>query len=147
MPAKDIHHIAVKTADVDATVKFYNEVLGTRSVSRPPFDFPGAWLHLGSTMVHVYGGQAAQGADGKVARGGGALDHVALAAHDFDAMRETLRKRALDWRENEVTTAGLWQLFVHDPSGVLIELNFPTADEPKGAKGPDGNRRYVAGQF
>lgn len=147
MPVTDIHHVAIKTADVEKTVRFYNDVLGTRSVPRPDFPFPGAWLSLGSTMFHLYGGSAAVGRDGAIPTGGAAVDHIALAAHDFDAMRRTLRDQALDWRENDIPSAGLWQLFVHDPNGVLIELNFPIAEEPDGAKGPDGRRIYRAGEF
>jgi catechol 2,3-dioxygenase-like lactoylglutathione lyase family enzyme len=147
MPVIDIHHVAVKTADVERTVRFYNKVLGTRTVPRPDFPFPGAWLSLGSTMFHLYGGNAAMSRDGTVPTGGAAVDHIALTAKDFDAMRRVLQDRALDWRENDIPSAGLWQLFVHDPNGVLIELNFPVAAEPKGAKGPDGTRVYKAGEF
>ena len=35
----------------------------------------------------------------------------------------------------------------HDPNGVLIELNFTVADEPKGAVGPDDSRTYIPGEF
>jgi catechol 2,3-dioxygenase-like lactoylglutathione lyase family enzyme len=147
MPVVDLHHIAIKTADVDATVHFYNEVLGTRTVPRPPFDFPGAWLMMGSTMIHLYGGDAAAGRDGRVPMGGAAVDHVALTARDFDAMRRVIAGKKLDWRENDIPSAGLWQIFVHDPNRVLIELNFPTGEEPKGSKGPDGTRTYVPGEF
>lgn len=147
MPVVDLHHIAIKTADVDRTVRFYNEVLGTHTVPRPPFDFPGAWLMMGATMIHLYGGDAAAGRDGRVPTGSAAVDHVALMAHDFDTMRRVIRDQKLDWRENDIPSAGLWQIFVHDPNRVLIELNFPTAQEPKGSKGPDGSRTYVPNEF
>ena len=147
MPVIDIHHVAIRTADVEQTVRFYNEILGTHSVPRPDFLFPGAWISLGSTMVHLYGGAAATGREGFVPVGSAAVDHIAIAAHDFDAMRGILRDHDLDWREYDIKSFGLWQLFVHDPSGVLIELNFTIANEPAGAKGPDGSRLYVAGEF
>jgi catechol 2,3-dioxygenase-like lactoylglutathione lyase family enzyme len=146
MAATDIHHVAIKTADVDATVRFYNEVIGSRSVARPPFDFPGAWLQLGGTMFHIYGGDAAKNGAGTVDRGGAAVDHVALSAKDFAGMKALVAANGLDWRQNDIPSAGLWQLFVHDPSGVLIELNFTIADEPAGT-GPDGTNVYEAGQF
>ena len=66
MPVLDLHHIAIKTSDVDKTVRFYNDILGTRTVPRPPFNFPGAWLMMGSTMIHLYGGDAAKSRDGRV---------------------------------------------------------------------------------
>lgn len=147
MPALDIHHVAIKTDDVDATVAFYNDVIGSRSVARPDFDFPGAWLQLGETMFHICGGWAAENKDGAIDRGGAAIDHIALAARDFDGMKNRVEDAGLDWRQNEVAEAGLWQLFVHDPNGVLIELNFPIDKEPDGAAGPDGTRVYRPGTF
>ena len=38
MPATDLHHLAIKTGDVDASVEFYNEVIGSHSVKRPNFN-------------------------------------------------------------------------------------------------------------
>jgi catechol 2,3-dioxygenase-like lactoylglutathione lyase family enzyme len=147
MAALDIHHVTINTADVDATVVFFNEVVGTRSVPRPDFGFPGAWLQLGSTMFHLNGGEAAKAMDGKIHRGGGAVDHIALVAKDFDAVKQQLVARSLPWRQNSIPSAGLWQLFVHDPNGVLIEFNFPVVDEPKDAHGPDDSMRYIPGTF
>ena len=77
MPAIDLHHLAIKTADVAATVSFWNEVLGSHSVERPDFGFPGAWLQFGTTMIHLYGGDAATNRDGGHDRGSAAIDHVA----------------------------------------------------------------------
>ena len=51
MPAIDLHHLAIKTDDVDATVAFWNEIIGSRSIDRPDFNFPGAWLQFGETML------------------------------------------------------------------------------------------------
>ena len=147
MPAKDLHHIAIKTHDVDATVSFYTDLMGAHTVDRPPFDFPGAWLQFGGTMVHLYGGWAAENKDGAVDRGGAAIDHIALLASDFDGMRDTIQRAGLEWRENDIPTANLWQLFVHDPNGVLVELNFPIDQEAEGADGPDPERQYRAGEF
>ena len=147
MAALDIHHVAIKTADLEQTVRFYTDILGARQVQRPEFDFPGAWLNLGSTMFHLYAGKAAVRPDGSVPMGSAAVDHVAITASDFDGMRRLMQARGLDWREFDVPSFGLWQLFVHDPNGVLIELNFKAASEPAGAKGPDGTRRYIPGAF
>ena len=96
-------------------------------------------------MIHLYGGWAAKDDAGVVATGGAAIDHVALVARDFDAMKAEIVGRDLDWRQNDLPGAGLWQLFVHDPNGVLIELNFTIADEPDGAAGPDGTNVYAPG--
>lgn len=147
MPAKDLHHFTIKTHDVDETVAFYRDMLGAHVVDRPPFDFPGAWLQFGETMVHLYGGWAAEDENGTIERGGAAIDHVALAADDFDKMRDTVSRAGHDWRENDLPDANLWQLFVFDPNGVLIELNFATDKEADGSAGPSGDRQYVPREF
>lgn len=147
MPATDLHHLAIKTDDVDATVRFWNEVIGSHSVDRPDFPFPGAWLQFGTTMIHLYGGDAAKNDDGGFDRGSAAIDHVALAAEGFDEMRDMLIDKKLDWRQLDIPSFKIWQLFVHDPNGVLVELNFDAAREADGSKGPDETNRYEAGRF
>ena len=147
MPAIDLHHLAIKTADVAATVAFWNEILGSHSVERPDFGFPGAWLQFGTTMIHLYGGDAATNRDGGHDRGSAAIDHVALKAHGFDEMRDLLRGKALDWRQADIPSFALWQLFVHDPNGVLVELNFDAGSEPAGSSGPDKTNLYDPGKF
>jgi len=147
MAVIDIDHIAIRTADVDATVAFWNDVLGTTTAPRPDFGFPGAWLKMGQTMIHLYGGDAAKNADGIVERGGAAVDHIALAAQGFDDMRNRIDGRGLDWREQVIESLALWQIFVRDPNGVLVEMNFKTAGEPAGTQGPGGNRTYKPGNI
>ena len=39
-----LFHAAIRTADLDTTVRFYTEVLGMLVAERPPIGFPGAWL-------------------------------------------------------------------------------------------------------
>lgn len=147
MPATDLHHLAIKTHDVDATVAFWNNIVGSHSVDRPDFPFPGAWLQFGTTMIHLYGGDAAKNTDGGFDRGSAAIDHVALAATNFDEMRDLFTRRGLDWRQMDIPSFNLWQLFLHDPNGVLVELNFDATHEPSGSQGPDGTNVYDPGRF
>jgi hypothetical protein len=57
-------------------------------------------------------------------RGTGAIDHIALDCADHDATVSRLRLLGIAYRQNEVTSIKLKQLFLHDPNGILIELNF-----------------------
>lgn len=147
MPATDLHHLAIKTDDVDATVAFWNDVLGSHSVDRPDFGFPGAWLQFGTTMIHLYGGDAALNRDGGHDTGSAAIDHVALSATGFDEMRTLLIEKNFDWRQMDIPSFKLWQLFVHDPNGVLVELNFDATREPPGSDGPGDDNIYDPGNF
>ena len=147
MPAIDLHHLAIKTDDVDSTVDFWNSIIGSHSVDRPNFNFPGAWLQFGETMIHLYGGDAAQNKSGVYERGSAAIDHVALSASGFDQMRDLFEEKNLDWRQMSIPSFHLWQLFVYDPNGVLVELNFDAGHEPLGSAGPDENKVYEPGNF
>lgn len=123
-----LFHVAIRSADLGATRAFYTEVLGMIEAERPQMSFPGLWLRPpvagAPAIVHVYGGDAATGDEVGVPSGGGAVDHVSFCIHDFTQLRERIRARGLDWREQCVPGRPL-QLFVFDPSGVLLEL---TAD-------------------
>ena len=147
MPVLDIHHINIRTTDLDATVDFYTDVLGMEETPRPAnIDFPGAWCNLGQTQVHILDfGDQVKGGGPDV--GGGNVDHIGIMAHDFDAMKQTVIDRGIDWRQLNIPNAGMWQLFFHDPNGVLIELNFLTKNEPSGAAGPNEEQIYEPGTF
>lgn len=147
MPAIDLHHLAIKTDDIDGTVNFWNDVIGSHSVRRPNFDFPGAWLQFGETMLHLYGGDAARNKENEYDRGSAAIDHVALSASGFDEMRALFDQKKLKWRQMNIPSFDLWQLFVHDPNGVLVELNFDATKEPEGSAGPDETNVYDPGNF
>ncbi len=149
MPLLDLHHVAIKSKNLEETVEFYTEVLGMEQVERPEFSFPGAWLQMGETMFHIYGGDPAKTHSGnyKYNQRVSPIDHIALRASGFDEMKETLKKHKCEWRQMNIPDFKLWQLFVLDPSGVLIELNFEAEKEPKGSKGPSGQKKYEFGRF
>src|SRR5262245_26771578 len=123
-----LFHVAIKTRDLDKTLRFYRDVIGLSEAPRPDFGYPGAWLALpmpgGAAIIHIYAGGPALGPDGSFTPGTGAIDHVSITAvgyHDFIAR---FKKAGLAWREFEVPGTTFWQLFVYDPSGVQLELTF-----------------------
>ena len=149
MPLLDLHHVAIKSKDLEKTVAFYTDVLGMEQVERPDFPFPGAWLQMGETMFHIYGGGAAKTHNGnyKYSQRASPVDHIALRAKGFDEMKKLLIKKRCEWRQMNIPDFKLWQLFVLDPSGVVIELNFEVDMEPKGSKGPTKRKLYEFGRF
>lgn len=142
MALTKLAHYSIRTRDVEASGKFYTEILGLRSGFRPPFRFPGLWLYLNEDesdfgVVHLLGidagdesgladylGDKALGQD----KGTGALDHIAFLAKDWPAMRARCRKAGVDYVERVVPAIGLFQVFLKDPSGITIELNYPAAE-------------------
>ncbi len=62
------------------------------------------------------------------AAGPGALDHIAFAATDWPAMRARCHAAGVRYVERTVPALGQHQVFLDDPSGVTIELNYPAAE-------------------
>lgn len=125
MPLKRIEHYNIHTTRLNETVAFYDKVLGMKSGDRPPFGFPGAWIYLGDTPVlHLVdvSGDHKTGREGK--HGTGALDHIAFEAVDLPATRATLAREGVKYQERIVPRTGITQLFVEDPNGLTLELNF-----------------------
>jgi catechol 2,3-dioxygenase-like lactoylglutathione lyase family enzyme len=144
-----LFHVAIKTRDLDATLRFYCDVLGLTQAPRPDFGFPGAWLAVptptGSAIVHIYAGGPAMGADGNAPLGTGAIDHLSLTASGYHAFIRSFIANGLAWREFLIPGTTIWQLFVYDPNGVMLELTFEGRAED--GPGPDMSeeRRYRAG--
>ena len=141
--AYSLNHFSIRTTDIDATRVFYESVLGLTVGPRPAFPFPGLWLyngdhaHVANAMVHVIGMDKddPQGLkdylgdkDASELHGTGALDHIALMATGLEEMLAHLKRQGVPCRERTVPSLGLHQLFLDDPCGLVIELNYP-ADE------------------
>ena len=121
MDIEKLEHVTVRVRDLDESERFYTEVLGLRVGPRPPFPFPGAWLYAGDTpIIHLVAGRPAEGATT------GALDHIGLVATDPAAFIARCDGNGVAYDEREVPGLGLRQVFVDDPNGIRIELNFPT---------------------
>ena len=147
MSAINIHHINIKTLDLDATIDFYTGVLGMTVTPDRPDIGPGVWMDFNGTQIHVMSEHMALDQHGNYTPGGASVDHLGILAEDFDAMKQTVIDRGIEWRQNDISFAGLWQLFFHDPNDILIELNFRLENEPEGARGPDDANIYLPGTF
>ncbi|CAP41517.1 VOC family protein [Bordetella petrii] len=142
MPIRKLAHYSVRTTSLEASRHFYTTVLGFKEGFRPAFNFPGIWLYQGGDeadfgVVHIIGidpndpqGLSDYLGDKEASslQGSGAVDHLAFLASDLADMRERLTGADLPFRERTVPGLGLHQVFVEDPSGVTIELNYPAAE-------------------
>ncbi len=153
MEIKRIDHYSIRTLDVEASRKFYTDVIGLTVGPRPEFKFPGLWLYNGKPpadldhsngnygIVHVMGidPNDPQGLVDTVGyvdpetlqAGTGSLDHIALSVTGRESMVERCGRAGLKYFERSVPTLGLHQMFLKDPNGVMIELNFPASEAPK----------------
>lgn len=103
---------------------FYVDLLGLEEGERPPFPFPGHWLYLGGQpVIHLAG---REGLD--VGTDTGGIDHIAFNADDLAGMRRRLDEQGVAYDERTVPLLGLHQLFITDPAGVKVELNFAASE-------------------
>lgn len=144
MGIRRLGHYSIRTVDLDASRRFYTQILGFKEGFRPPFNFPGIWLYQGNDeadygVVHIIGidHNDPQGLrdylgdkSGSELVGTGVVDHIAFLADDLADMRGRLSASGIPFTERIVPSLGLYQVFVKDPSGVTVELNFP-AEEAK----------------
>ena len=113
-------HVNTRSADVERTKDFYVR-LGLRVGARPPFPSRGYWLYLGDQPVlHL----VQRPGDQPHHAGSGNVDHIAFAASDLEATRRALAADGVPFREAVVPRDGTIQIFVRDPDGVTVELNF-----------------------
>ncbi len=130
MPLERLDHYFVYASDLERSRAFYGEVLGLHHGPRPDFDFPGHWFYLEDRpVVHLgnaefEGGYVAEGEERRITGGTGPVDHIAFRAGDIDDFIARFERLSIDFQRREVPDFRLSQLFVKDPDGVTIELNF-----------------------
>lgn len=139
-----LNHFSIRTTDLDATGRFYAQVLGLTIGPRPAFPFPGLWMYrgdhadVGNAVVHIIGMDANDpeglkqylgDRDVSSLKGTGAVDHIAFSADGLAVMLGHLQQQGVPYRERTVPAIGLHQVFLDDPNGVVIELNYAAAEK------------------
>ncbi len=132
MPLHKLEHYLVMTRDIDATRDFYRDVIGLTIGFRADLGFPGYWLYIGETpVIHIAEWETYTVHSSKLgipvttrAPGTGPLDHVAFNGTDANEMARKLDGLRIPYHRHEVPQVGLTQLFLNDPNGLKIELNY-----------------------
>lgn len=128
-----LDHYFVRVNDLERSRRFYCEVLGFAEMPRPDFPFPGYWLGVdGGIQVHM-GPRGTADAQhpcyGKTERSAthdtGVIDHIAFVASEPESFARRFDAIGLEARVRYVPQIRLLQIFVSDPDGLSIELNFP----------------------
>jgi catechol 2,3-dioxygenase-like lactoylglutathione lyase family enzyme len=137
MPLSHLEHFLIQTADMKKTRDWYVEVLGMREGYSPDFKFPVCWLYIGERdVLHIAeGGRNVSanrmqylGQQSDATEGSGVIDHVAFRATGLHDMLVHLQRMKVDFKTRRVSDQGLFQLFMFDPNGVKVELNFAAAE-------------------
>lgn len=125
-----IEHVLLLARSMEKSLAFYEGVLGAQVDSRLP-EYAMAELRAGASHLDLVDITSPQGfwALPEIA-GGRNVDHVALrlGPHDEAALREHLAAHAIpivEERLNQNAEGTSLSLYVHDPSGNMIELMGP----------------------
>ena len=116
---KRMHHVSFAVANLDASKRFFCEVLGLPEDDRPDFGFPGAWLAVGDRQIHLIE-QAGTGreAPSRISRS----DHLAMEVSDLNAVKARLSACGVEFVEGGNERLGMSQAFCSDPDGHTIEF-------------------------
>ena len=127
MQVRGLNHINIVTADLDATVRFYDDLFGMKAKANP-FTMPGfegRWIcdAADNAIVHVQVYNPDRHGELKTGLNG-ALDHVALNCTGFADTQQRCTDLGIEFKVNDGRVANLRQIFVNDPNGVVLELNY-----------------------
>lgn len=120
MRAYRLNHVSIHADNLEESVRFYTEVLGLEKIPTYTFAFPVQYLRLGEQQLHIFERETAAPQ----------FHHIAVDVDDFEGAFE----RARDLRIHDETAFfsdvyelpdGAVQMYVRDPAGNLVEVNWP----------------------
>jgi catechol 2,3-dioxygenase-like lactoylglutathione lyase family enzyme len=127
MVSSTFTHASILADDLDESVSFYEEVFGMERVPSPRFSVPVEWLRCGDLTLHLFD-RDVDVADNY---------HVGLHVDDFERVYREVVDRGIaadfdpDAGEAVVYELpdGAVQLYLEDPAGNLVEVNYPDATD------------------
>ncbi len=113
------NHYSIGVADLKKSKHFYQNILGLELISRPDFDFNGAWFQIDpGVQLHLI-----ENKNIEVFFSDSRKLHFALAVSDIYLVRNKLEKLgvhcAIDIKSRP---DGVLQFYIIDPDGYFIEI-------------------------
>ena len=113
-------HVSVHAHDLEESARFYKELFGMEEVPAPDFPFPVRWLRVGDLQLHLF--QSEDPAP--------RTHHFGIDVDDFEAAYRKVGELGVGegsgyFSEVYQVPGGAVQLYVRDPAGNLVEINWP----------------------
>jgi len=126
---KTLDHVTLIVKDLEASRRFYCDLLGMQQVDRPGFSFPGRWFQAGSTQIHLILEHDRSGPPGENTadlQKSSRNRHFAFEVEDGNAAAEKLTEAGVPLLAGpKVRPDGAVQVFATDPDGHVVELCSP----------------------
>ena len=118
-----INHIQL-VAEKDLVLKlrdFYCDVVGLTEGFRPAFERFGFWLYIGNKdVLHIVTPKEGDGRSSQQS----SFDHVAFKTAHYQDVLKKLKSLNISFDERSIPGMTAHQIFLRDPSGNRVELNF-----------------------
>jgi catechol 2,3-dioxygenase-like lactoylglutathione lyase family enzyme len=126
MQVESLDHVNIVVDDLAGAARFYADLLGLEPrAGASPQSVQWMYDARGRPIIHLNAREASRAYDRPMGAGPtGPIHHVAFECSGYEEMVQRLTERALG-HQVRLGSAGFRQIFVHDPNGVLLELNFP----------------------
>jgi catechol 2,3-dioxygenase-like lactoylglutathione lyase family enzyme len=140
MAISHLEHFLVVAQDYEVTVKWYIDNLGFEKGPHPDFgaDVEVTWLYLGDRdVIHIAPPRpddeprptsGPNATPEEIAQGGRPIHHIAFRAANRIEMTDRLKERGVTYLEQQASKQDLYQIFMRDPNGITVELNFPAEE-------------------
>jgi catechol 2,3-dioxygenase-like lactoylglutathione lyase family enzyme len=120
--ATALNHVSISARDLEESARFYEELFGLERLPTPTFGNPVVWFRLGDGQLHLF-----QRGEHEAPR----FHHIGLEVDDFEAFY--LRLTELGIRDSDSLghirelPSGEVQMYLRDPGGNLVEIDWPDA--------------------
>jgi len=133
--ATGFNHVSINARSIEESVRFYVEVFGMEPIPTYDFAFPVQYLRLGDLQLHLF----ERDTDAP------AYHHIGINVDDFEAAY--LRAKELGILERESFFEDMYelpdgsvQMYIRDPAGNLVEIDWPDVNTLDRSLFPDMKR-------
>lgn len=119
-----MNHFTAVAENPQATLAFYEGLIGLQKGPRPDLGFDGAWLYAEGpqAILHLYFDRPAP------TPRTGVIDHMAFTAQDLKTVKARFDAAAYPYTLKQQAGTGTWQLFCFDPTWARVELDFAASE-------------------
>jgi len=132
MKATGFNHVSIHAVDLEKSVRFYTEVFGMEKIPTYNFAFPVQYLRLGDLQLHLFQRDADPPA----------FHHIGINVDDFETAYELVQLLGIAEKDSFFEDMyelpdGSVQMYLRDPAGNLIEIDWPDVTTIDRSRVPD----------